>query len=132
MKIRNGFVSNSSSSSFIVIWESFGPEEMTVAEALSSLFDVFGTYDAEQNYVQPEVGPDGLFPIGEDKWNTENIKAANALIEMTSKENGKFVTTVFTSMKNSSLDYGDDIGRLLTAIMCSERHFRIVHTMERD
>ena len=82
MKTRNGFVSNSSSSSFVIHWSAdmSGWEDLTFAEFVAKvLFD----WGAERDVIDEVVK------------NTEKL------------DDGTFETTYWTNMTNSALDYGD-------------------------
>jgi hypothetical protein len=48
MKLRLGFVSNSSSASFLITWKVFGDEDYSVEEAVSSVM----SYDAYEEEVK--------------------------------------------------------------------------------
>lgn len=92
MKTRHGFVSNSSSASFVIIWRC----------------------DTEQ-------GSDGeALPLSEALdilWEYGDPKLKNKLIEKTVVEtNGSFRTTSHTSMFNDYSDFSSEIKELLFAL----------------
>lgn len=97
MKIRSGFVSNSSSASFIIHWKSRNNREMTLEEAINKM-------DAEFFFREWGHG-----------MTKENI-------EKTTKDNGsgKFTTTFFTGMMRSGDSFGEVAKSFLINIMTSD------------
>jgi hypothetical protein len=109
MKIRNGFVSNSSSASFIIHWrvKDFGADYST-KRALATLYDI--SYSAEQDEYNFE------------RWDTEYKPRLECMEKQTQKNaNGTFTSTFFTSMLNNCDDFGTDASSLLLAIAVSDR-----------
>ena len=124
MKGRTGFVSNSSSASFMVQWRfrSLGVKH-TITRALSLLFGVY-TYnnetdivDWDSNWTDNDVHKD-LF---------EYVKNKSVL-----NSDGSFTTLFSTSMLNSYEDFGT-IAQLLVFALIADEKFEIIDTkIERD
>ncbi len=118
MKIRQGFVSNSSSASFVIKWKPVnGEKDLTINGALSQLFcipydektDSFGEwkYDGKSN---------SFFPFGDDAHCNEDL----SIVEMsknTAKNGRVFTTSFFTAMMNDTRDFGDAANQLLAALV---------------
>ena len=106
MKVRNGFVSNSSSASFIVTWK---PKELvaTKEEAISTIVD--GEYFNSE-------GDDGFLAF---------------LNRNTKKDHEWYVTTAFTSMKNSMEDFGPHI-MLLLGYLNTKSDFEFFARIDKD
>lgn len=94
MKVRAGFVSNSSSASFIIKWKHKRNKEMTLKEALDVM---------EHEY----MFEDGMTRTGIEKL-TEDIG------------DGKFKTEFFTSMMNSADNFGEIAKSFLINIFTSD------------
>jgi len=122
MKIRNGFVSNSSSASFIVNWriKGFG-EDFTVRGALSTLYEI-GTYDKDRDE----------YNFGE--WDKDHYEDIIISIEKRTKKNnnGTFTSEFFTSMLNSYSDFGDAAQALLLYVMACDDSEVIDIKVDRD
>ena len=110
MKTRTGFVSNSSSASFVVNWEwrSSDREGTSLSKVLSELFDI------------TEYGFD--HETGCFEWNdmNEEFKEVIERIENNTIErgDGSFQTEVWTSMLNSFRDLG--VNELLANLVINE------------
>lgn len=117
MKKREGFVSNSSSTSFVVHWRMRVMGEKTnIKEALSRLYDAY-IYDIEK----------GDFNWDENEWSKKAFKEKfETIIENTKQvESGSFVTSAWTSMLNSYDDLGEVIQSLVFALVANE-NFEII------
>ena len=97
MKIRSGFVSNSSSASFIIRWKSRNNREMTLEEAIEKMDDEF-FFD--------EYGH------GMTKDSIEKVTKDDG--------NGKFTTEFITYMMNSGDSFGEVAKSFLINIMTSD------------
>lgn len=112
MKIRNSFVSNSSSSSFIINWQFSEPElykdePNRLNYALNILFET-GTFDFET----------GEFDFGKYDFEKETEKIIKEIIENTKETSpGYFHSNFFTCMRNYPTDYGQACAFLNTALL---------------
>jgi len=95
MKVRRGYVSNSSSASFIIHWKSRNNREMSLEDAIERM---------EREYFFGEYG------------------MTKKYIEKVTKENGdgRFTTEFFTSMMNSGDSFGEQAKSFLINIMTSD------------
>ena len=122
MKVRTGFVSNSSSASFIVKWKVGGAK--TVNAAINAALDMF-RYREETDSFDWTFGEHDKDMVEEIAANTKMVKE------------GVFESTFFTSMLNTNLDFGAAAAALALGLTCSkdsdERDVKIVKvTVERD
>jgi len=118
MKIRNGFVSNSSSGSFIMHWriKTFG-KTVSIVNAIGRVFEVFfkdGTNGEEKDW-------DGT-------WNKEiKSKVEKAINATVQNADGSFTSTFWSGMVNSPEDFGDVAKSLVMGILASkEDDFEII------
>ncbi len=160
MKTRCGFVSNSSSASFIIVWEDeMGHREETAMDkpnqlnrALAKLFDLDverwcpkGKRDIKWDEAIPLFNSDTDEFIFEDEEKYELFHKDSILVNelKTILENTKvkkdyvFETRFFTSMLNSYSDFGSAAMKLVSYLMFhnadDERRFKIVYsTVEKD
>ena len=122
MKFRTGFVSNSSSASFIVKWTSTSEDYNNVVEALCAVYEVpYDLFDEEVNRFRnvPEYLVD----------ETRKIMELNKL----TTENGNvFITEFFTAMMNSGDDFGTIAKSFLINLITCEACGLIDAQTERD
>ena len=100
MRIRTGFVSNSSSASFVVTWKVLDlhvKDEDAINYAVAQLLDYNSEYDPEE-------------PFNEIVKNTKVL----------SLEDHIFKTGFWTCMMNSSQDFGDAAKSFVMALHCKE------------
>jgi len=95
MKIRKGYVSNSSSASFIVYWKSRNNREMSLEEAIEKMEDefFFSKYGMTKEYIKKVTQDNGY---------------------------GRFTTEFFTTMMNSGDNFGEQAKSFLINIMTSD------------
>jgi len=118
MKIRNGFVSNSSSASFIIHWRHKGMgNKISVKEAVARIFGVDYYFDKVTEMVD-----------WTQAWNKEAEEKYNNVVEYTENNNdGSYTTTFFTAMMNSADDFGDSARSMLIGLV-TNGEFQIVDT----
>ena len=95
MKVRRGYVSNSSSASFIIHWKSRNNREMSLEDAIEIMKReyFFGEYGMTKEYIEKVTKEDG---------------------------DGRFTTEFFTSMMNSGDSFGEQAKSFLINIMTSD------------
>jgi hypothetical protein len=115
MKVRNGFVSNSSSGSFILHWrvKSLG-EEISTQRAVGRVFGISSLENGELDWsfsLDREIKP-----------------TIDKIIEKTvQNSDGTFTTTFWTSMVNSEEDFGDEAKSFVMRIFVdSDDNFAII------
>lgn len=136
MKIRNGFVSNSSSASFIVIWSTVDGENMSIDSALGKLFCSSGIfYDDKSDKISVWVGDkwegDKFIPLLDVKEKIENSeqifdedeKIYLEIMKKTKKNDSKFITTFWTSMFNDARDFGPIASAFIMALSANNQDF---------
>jgi hypothetical protein len=109
MKLRMGFVSNSSASSFIIDWNYYG-EETDIRNVYHELLELEAGSDTTQNIALVD----------------ELIK--NTIILASQHRKMELVTVFDTTIKNSTLDYPESCGRFCAAIMIAPQnttHFEV-------
>jgi hypothetical protein len=118
MKERQGFVSNSSSGSFIMHWRmrTFGK----IVTAQRAIGEVFGVYFKE--------GTDEI--DWENTWNKESkVKVEEAIEHTITNVDGSFTSTFSTSMVNGPEDFGEAAKSLVMGIVANEYDgFEIIDT----
>lgn len=118
MKIRNGFVSNSSSASFLVTWKCEGTN--SIRDALYQLFVPSYIYDDRERKKErliKQLSGEGL--------NND----FNNILKWTRESNDNLITEFWTAMWNEELtDFGDSIFKFLTALHLKEDRFSIIKT----
>ncbi|MFA5314137.1 MAG: hypothetical protein WC375_12625 [Methanomassiliicoccales archaeon] len=111
MKTRNGYVSNSSSASFIVEWK---PKRNTLDnlemwQDIGELLDLIEDWDDEAKQF-----------VDRFKLMGKATKTANWALQKTRlKDNGVYKTSVYISMRNSVADYDDEFAFFMLALLAS-------------
>jgi len=132
MKIRNGFVSNSSSASFIVKWKwkgDYSSEENMLAK---SLLKIFSMYHKCGDVTLEELESDDfdfkkLDGIDED--GKERLEKIREMIKNTEEIDGWYVTMFWICMYNENNDFGEVAKELMFYLLISghiEYSFEII------
>ena len=108
MKIRTGYVSNSSSASFIIKWGAKNNREMTLEQALRVFKDDLCGY----SFIEEETKDLASF-------TKEN-------------GNGKFTTEFYTTMLNCGEDFGEIAKSFLIWVVTSENFEMLDYKVDRD
>jgi len=133
MKFRTGFVSNSSSASFIVSWRCKNLDEGEGLErALGTLFDL---WDFEYNNKEHKIEWGEISKHDTGNWGSKSYmkRIVTDIAEHTEDlGEGKFETVIWTSMMNDFRDFGPEIQHFLTAMAVhnatsGNRDFEILH-----
>lgn len=108
MKIRNGFVSNSSSASFLVIWK-LPSQYNDVGEFICHIFGV--AYDERKHILKTEFRKDYC----------EDEDLAIAALDSTQHISGNvYQTTAFTGMMNTISDFGTQFLSFIAALVVNK------------
>lgn len=125
MKIRTGFVSNSSSASFIVHWRprTFG-NKVKKDKIIAVLTGVVYNFISDVN-VEKE--------INEATWLKDCKNKFDEIMKNTNdNEDGTFTTTFFTCMKNSGDDFGEIAKFFAMSLLVQNDKFIIIDTRVED
>lgn len=108
MKIRQGFVSNSSSGSFVLVWK-LPSEYDDVAKFICDIFSV--NYDSEKHILKTE--------FRKDYCNDEDL--AIKAIDRTKHLGGDtYETSAFTGMLNDVSDFGIEFLSFVTLLVANK------------
>jgi len=114
MKTRTGFVSNSSSASFIVHWRmrTFG-EKVDVKEAIAKVVGLHIKEDGEIDW--------------ENSWRNEDKPKIEEMIEKTViNTDGSFISTFWADMYNDAEDFGEAATSMVMNMVVDSDNFQIV------
>jgi hypothetical protein len=109
MKTRNGFVSNSSSASFIIHWRmrTMG-EETNIQKALSNLYELYNYDEEKKDFVW-------------DEYNEEFKDRFEGVMKRTKQNaDGSFTTDEFIGMLNDYDDFGKNVQSLVFALVAND------------
>ena len=129
MKSRNGFVSNSSSASFVIHWKfrDFG-DKIDINECLSKMYDL--------GSVAPDVE---MMQDGQFVWENiyEDCQEHKDVVEYIKKESfrnidGTFTTSFFTPMMNSHEDFGEAAQSFVLGLVTNDDFQIIDSKVNRD
>lgn len=122
MKVRSGFVSNSSSASFVVHWriKTMG-KETTILGALANLYGVH-SYDESKDTIN-----------WEKTWTTDSKKTIEYTVNMSKlNKDGSFTTSFGTICLNVHDDFGEDAKSLVLGLVANPNFEIIDAIIEED
>ena len=125
MKIRNGFVSNSSSASFIVRWKwkgDYSSEKNMLATTLLKIFSPYHGFGDGKSVTLEELKSDDfnfekLNGIDED--GKERLEKIREMIKNTEEIDGWYTTMFWTCMYNENNDFGEVAKELMFYLLIS-------------
>ena len=130
MKIRSGFVSNSSSASFIVYWKilDFDNSKFSIVEALCKIYEV------PSNLYNKKAGKFRNVPIYlKEKTNLiMQLKKLTKKNKKNKNENDIFITEFITTMMNSGDDFGEHAKSFLINLVICEQCGLIDTVIDKD
>jgi len=120
MKIRNGFVSNSSSASFIVNWKwkaDYGSEKNMLAATLLKIFSMYHTCG---DVTLEELESDDFdFKKLDEEDGKERLEKIREMIKQTEEIDGWYTTMFWTCMYNENNDFGEVAKELMFYLLIS-------------
>jgi len=119
MKIKDGFISNSSSASFVIRWRCHSNyDPMNVGYAACLLLDAMYLYDVDTDKVRED--PERHYEDVQNvvKWIVDNTKVV--------KDN-VFETSDYTTMMNSVMDFASEVRTMAFALMNDTRNFEVLY-----
>jgi hypothetical protein len=144
MKVRSSFVSNSSSASFVVLWQDLKEREMSIKRLLAHLFDLDYMYDEEKDdwkipikgeeielksFIPESEEPKKMFKP-EDPMDLQY--SIDRICEVTKNlsDSNTYESVFFTSMANDLCrDFGIYASDLVMALLTNDKKcFRIIKT----
>jgi len=126
MKIRNGFVSNSSSASFIVNWklkEGWEPDKNVLAATILKMFAPYHKLGDEELVTLDYLKSDKVDSDNLDTWEEtgeERLRKIRKVIEKTVETDKGFTTTFWTCMYNENNDFGNTAKELMFNLLISD------------
>ena len=121
MKTRNGFVSNSSSASFVVHWRmrTMG-KEVTTLGAMANLYDVH-SYDSVEDKID-----------WDKNWTKEYKNTIEYVVKTSTKNSdGSFTTPFFATCLNVYDDFGEEAKSLVLALV-ADQYFEIIDAITQE
>ena len=132
MKTRNGFVSNSSSASFIIVW---GPKiadpDNNFVKSICEVIDFPDLYDLEKKCIDL-TKIDGCGHLMDEAYDIASYIIEHTAIKQIGVD-AQYKTTSFTSMMNSFADFPDAIAKFVLALLGNSEKYRIYYAgIEQD
>lgn len=129
MKVRHGFVSNSSASSFVVDWECLN---MVRGDSLTDLLiRLFDCYAEKKKDGEGNVTYDWTYHEHEKKI-IDGVEEKTLPVKGSKK---RFRTIFHTSMRNTVADYGETCGMFVMALSVDSienNNFKVIQTQVID
>ena len=114
MKRRHGFVSNSSSASFVVRWMYNGVEDVTLDNVLRELLGIDGAYNEETGKLDFKSGSDDRCYCEHMSDDTKHIMESTTKLPL---RGSIYETRFWVSMHNWVTDFGSACNLMMTALV---------------